>query len=100
MKEVILSADRYVKVYSVPAIVAENLNKYCWDFATDWVWHGPETEKYLKLFGNHYVAVFDESHFIDYLNKWLFPDQPSKLVKDLGCYEIPEEYKDYPRYNF
>lgn len=100
MKNVILSADNEVKLYSVPAIVADNLDRYCWDFAASWVWHGPESGKYLKLFGSHYVAVFNESHFIDYLNKWLFPDQPSAFVKALGSYEIPEEHKDYPRYNF
>lgn len=100
MKEIVLSADNHVKLYSVPAIVAENLDKYCWDFAEGWVWQGPESGKYLVLRGNQYVAFFDESHFIDYLNKWLFPNQPSTLVKDLGTYEIPEEYRDYPNYNF
>jgi len=100
MKEVILSADNHVKVYAVPAIVAENLDKYCWDFAAGWVWQGPESGKYLKLRGNQYVAVFDESHFVDYLNRWLFPKQPSTLVKKLGSHEIPEEYLAYPNYNF
>lgn len=47
-------------------------------------------------------AMFDSSDFIDYLNKWAFPEQQSKEVKGLGCYdyEIPEEYKSYPKYNF
>ncbi len=100
MKEVILSADNHVKLYSVPAVVAENLGKYCWDFAAAWVWHGPESGKYLKLHENQYVAHFNEGHFIEYLNRWLFPNQLSALVKELGSYEIPEEYQNYPHYNF
>ena len=69
MKEVVLSADNNVKLYSVPAVVAENLGKYCWDFAAAWVWHGPESGKYLKLHENQYVAHFNEDHFIEYLNR-------------------------------
>lgn len=42
MKEVILSHDSEAIIYIVPDEVADNLDKYCWDFAADWVWHGPE----------------------------------------------------------
>ena len=103
MKEVILSHDSEAMIYLVPAEVAANLDQYCWDFAANWVWHGPENGKFLKHFGDNQLgAVFGAPDFIDYLNKWVFPEQPSKLVKGLGCYdyEIPEEYRFYPKYNF
>ena len=102
MVEVILSADDKAKIYSVPAEVAHNLQKYCLEFATDWVWHGSESAKYLKQHNNQYVAVFNASDFIEYLNDCVFPNQSSTLVKELDYYdyELPEEYKKYPRFNF
>ena len=103
MKEVILSHDSEATIYLVPAEVAADLDKYCWDFAANWVWHGPENGKFLKHFGDNQLgAFFGAPDFIDYLNKWAFPDYKSKLVRGLGCYdyEIPEEYQRYPRYNF
>ena len=73
MKEVILSHDSEAMIYLVPAKVAADLDKYCWDFAANWVWHGPENSKFLKQFGDsHLGAVFGASDFIDYLNKWAF----------------------------
>ena len=102
MKEVILSHDSEAKIYLVPDEVADNLDKYCWDFAVNWVWHGPENAKFLREIGNGQIgAMFGAPDFIDYLNKWAFPEQQSKLVKGLGCYdyEIPEDYKSYPKYN-
>lgn len=103
MAEVILSHDSEAMLYSVPAEVAADLEKYCWDFGANWVWHGPENGRYLKKFGEKQIgAVFGAQDFIDYLNEWAFPDRESKLIKGLGCYdyELPEEYKNYPQYNF
>lgn len=102
MQEVILSADDKAKIYMVPYKVAMNLNKYCWEFATNWVWHGPENAKYLKNLDGQFVAVFGVADFIDYLNTWEFPKQHSTLIKELDCcnYELPEEYKNFPKYNF
>ena len=103
MEEVILSHDNEAIIYLVPAEVAANLDHYCWDFAANWVWHGPENAKFLHEIGNRQLgAMFGASDFIDYLNKHLFPDQKSTLVKGLDCYdyEIPDDYKFYPKYNF
>lgn len=103
MREVILSHDSEAMVYAVPAEVAAYLEQYCWDFAANWVWHGPENSKFLKSFGEGQLgAVFGAPDFIDYLNQWAFPGCEARLVKALGCYdyELPEEYQDYPRYNF
>lgn len=103
MAEVILSHDSEAMLYLVPAQVASNLDKYCLDFAANWVWHGPENGKFLRSFGGSQLgAVFGAPDFIDYLNRWVFPECESKLVKGLGCYnyEIPPEYQGYPQYNF
>ncbi len=103
MTEVILSHDSEAVIYSVPAKVAADLDKYCWDFAANWVWHGPENSRFLRSFGGDQLgAVFGAADFIEYLNKWAFPDYESKAVRSLGCYacELPDEYKDYPKYNF
>ena len=103
MKEVILSHDSEAVIYLVPDEVADNLEKYCWDFAANWVWHGPEKEKFLRPFEEGIMgAVFGAPDFIDYLTRHAFPDEPSSRVKGLGCYdyEIPVEYAHLPRYNF
>lgn len=103
MAEVILSHDSEAMLYSVPAEVAANLDQYCWDFAANWVWHGPENGKFLRSFSEgQRGAVFGAPDFIDYLNRWAFPDCESKLIKGLGCYdyEIPEAYQHIPKYNF
>lgn len=102
MKEVILSADDKVKIYLVPDDVAENLSDYCWEFSANWIWKNPNGVKHLKLKKGQKVAVYGVSDFIDYLNEWIFPNQLSKLVKELDYYdyELPEEYRDYPQFNF
>ena len=103
MREVILSHDSAAKLYLVPAEVAENLGEYCWEFAAEWVWHGPENSRFLRDTGNgQYGALFGADDFIDYLNRWRFPDSPSSLIKGLGCYnyELPEQYQTLPQYNF
>jgi len=103
MAEVILSHDSEAMLYWVPAEVAANLSDYCWDFAASWVWHGPENRKFLRQTpSGQYGVVFGAPDFIDYLNRWAFPDCESKLIKGLGCYgyEVPPEYQHYPQYNF
>lgn len=102
MKEVILSHDSEAKIYLVPDEVSDNLDTYCWNFAANWLWQSPHAKKYHKIVNGIDYVTFGAPDFIDYLNKWIFPNQLSTLVKGLGCYdyEIPEEYKDYPQYNF
>ena len=38
MKKVVISADGDRKVYFVPDAVADNLEKYCMEFCTIWLW--------------------------------------------------------------
>ncbi len=101
MKEVILSADNDLCLYSVPADVADNLDAVCNYFATNYVWHGPNA-RFLKLCGEQYAAFFGVEDFIDYLNGELYPQCKSVKLKNLGSFDngVPEEYQNTPWFNF
>ncbi len=101
MKEIILSADSPCVIYSVPDQVADDLDRYCFEF-TKWIRNDPNGAKLLHVFNGMEVAVYDETDFIEYLNRWLFPDQPSVQIMKTEFYpdELPEGYKDYPQYHF
>lgn len=49
-------------------------------------------------------VCYNEADFIDYLNKYLFPNQPAILIENLGWTELgknlPEKYREYPYFNF
>ena len=91
MKYVLLSADTRPSVYSVPDIVADNLKEYCLEFEY-WLQESPHAANYRD-------GGFDETDFVRYLNEWVFPDQPSTLVKTLG-WRVPRKYRNYERFNF
>ena len=101
MKEVILSADDVLGLYLVPADVADNLVKVCNDFASNYVWHGPNV-KFLKLCGKQYVAHYTVQDFIDYLNGVLHPQYCSRELAKLADFDrgVPEQFRNLPRYNF
>ena len=100
MKEVIISADGDSKVYLVPKAVANDLRKYCIEFCDKWMKTSPNAKKY-KMNG---VYCFSEEDFIHYLNEDVFPKQKSIFVKNLGWTDLesnlPDEYKEYPYFNF
>ena len=89
MKKVLLSHDDKVLMYSVPDEVADHLDEYCLDFASNWIWKNPEGAKLLKNIDGLMV-------------EWLFPEQRSMLIEQLDFYdyELPEEYDVYPQFNF
>lgn len=101
MKNVILSADGDSKVYSVPDAVADDLSKQCLYFCAKWLRLSPDAKKYRRSGG---AVCYTEEDFIEYLNRWKYPDQPSALVENLGWVEresdIPEQYRNCPRFNF
>ena len=101
MKNVILSADGRSKVYSVPDEVAENLYKHCLYFCTKWIRSGPYAKKYRRAHG---CVCYNEDDFVEYLNTWVSPEQPSVPVKDLGFIRwnwlTPFKYRRCPRFNF
>ncbi len=103
MKKVLLSHDGKMKMYLVPDDVADNLKKYCMDFAFDWILNDPNAQKLRVTTPSGEVGyMFGAQDFIDYLNDFIFPNQKSTLVSEMDFYdyEIPEEYKDIPWFNF
>ncbi len=99
MKEVILSADSNRYLYCVPNQVADNLEEYSQSFCFDWLMNSPNAKKIVKKRG-----VYNQTHFIEYLNTFVFPDEQSYLIKDLGWIDfespMPKEYKNVPFFNF
>jgi len=100
MKEIILSADGDSIVYLVPDEVADNLDNYCHEFCSVWLWTSPDAERY-RVDGG---VCYTEADFIDYLNEYIFPTQKSVFVKNLGWTEfgeeLPSEYQKHPYFNF
>ncbi len=100
MKHVIISADGDRMVYSVPNVVAEHLEEYCLEFCCTWLETSPDAAKYRK----NGVFCYNEADFIDYLNQYVFPDEPSVLVENLGWIDydhpLPERYKNCQMFNF
>lgn len=100
MKNVILSADGDSVVYSVPDAVADHLEEYCMEFCTDWIWHSPDAEKYRQ---GKYVC-YTQSDFIDYLNRFIFQNEQSAEVENLGWTNLgenlPDAYRGLPYFNF
>ena len=91
--------------YGTKVVKKYNLRKYCLQFCNNWIWNDPCAEKYRHRDedGEMYVA-YCEADFIEYLNKYIFPEQPSVFVKNLGWTEfgrkLPVEYKNHPCFHF
>jgi hypothetical protein len=101
LKFVLLSADSAPSVYAVPDIVAENLSEYCMEFCAKWLRTSEHALKYRNPEG---VCCYDEKDFVDYLNEWIFPSEPTVLIETLSEVsvqsEIPEKYRDLQWFNF
>ena len=105
MREVILGTDGDSVVYSVPDEVADNLRKYCMEFCSNWIWKSPDAAKYRVADEDGKVcACYCEADFIEYLNTWIFPDQQSVFVKNIGWTQygrkLPTEYQGYLWFHF
>ena len=103
MKKVLLSHDGKMKMYLVPDDVADNLRKYCMDFAFDWIMNDPNAQKLRVTTPSGKIGyMFGAQDFIDYLNDLIFPTQKSIPVGEMDFYdyEIPNEYNDIPWFNF
>ena len=103
MKNVLLSHDFPISVYSVPDEVADHLEEYCNEFAFRWLWTSPHAAKYHVKIGDTVGVCFDDKDFIDYLNQYVC-QEPSVLLETFsGVYmpdEVPEKYRGLPWYNF
>ena len=99
MKLVVLSADGDGRVYLVPDEAADNLEEYCMEFCGKWLWTSPHAAKYRKGGG----VCYNEADFIEYLNQWIFPEEPSVLVESIpwdSPDDVPVQYQSCPRFNF
>ena len=100
LKNVVISADGDRKVYSVPNVVADNLEEYCNEFCCVWLVNSPDAKMYRKKG----CLMYNEEDFIDYINKYKFPNELSTFVENLGWIDfdspLPEKYKDCPEFNF
>lgn len=103
MKKILLSHDDKMKVYLVPDDVANNLEEYCMHFGFEWLLNDPDAIKYQFITKSGEKGFcFGTQDFIDYLNDYVFPNQKSTLVATMDFYDdqIPEEYREYPSFNF
>lgn len=100
MKKVILGTEQVWAVYEVPDLVAENLEEYCLDFCENWLYSSPDAARYRTRGG----LCYDQSHFIDYLNRYVFPEEPSRWIQEVPQGNSPKnlakEYQKLPRFIF
>lgn len=82
MKNILLSADNEISVFSVPDEVADNLEEYCLEFCCNWLHKSPEAAKYRVEMGGVMGVSYSEKDFVDYLNKYIC-DEQSKLITTL-----------------
>lgn len=103
MKNVLLSADSEISVFSVPDEVADNLEEYCLEFSGRWLHEGPDAAKYRVKLGSVAGVCYTEKDFIKYLNQYIC-DEQSVLIATLtdvfGEDALPEEYTGLPYFNF
>ena len=77
MKKVLLGETYSCLVYLVPNEVADNLREHCERYCM-WLSKSPEAKSTRKKWRSP-----SDDGFIDYLNKFAFPQYESKLVKEL-----------------
>lgn len=100
MKNVLLSADGPVNVYSLPDEAADDLHKWI-DHFYDWMQSSPEAARYRNIFPSGTIGLcFNERDFIQYLNNVAFPDQPSVFVQEVEEDNIPEAFRSCPWFSF
>ena len=68
-------------------------------FCAEWLWKSPYAEKYRRKLHGTICVCYNEEDFIAYLNQWVFPNERSVLLKNLGK-AIPRGYQYFPAFNF
>lgn len=103
MKNVLLSADSEISVFSVPDEVADNLEQYCLEFCCNWLHKNQKAAKYRVEMGGVIGVCYSEKDFIDYLNQYIC-DEQSRLIETLvDVYDknaLSIEYVGLPYFNF
>lgn len=103
MKNVLLSADSAISVYSVPDEIADHLAEYCLEFCCNWLHKSPDASKYRVKMGSVIGVCYTEKDFIDYLNQYICDTKPTLVTTLAGVYDadsLPEEYAGLPYFNF
>ncbi len=103
MKNVLLSADSEISVFSVPDTVADDLEKYCLEFCCHWLHESPDAARFRVKMGSLTGVCYSEKDFIEYLNQYIC-DERSVLVETLANVyhenDVPREYIGLPHFNF
>lgn len=94
MKKVLLGETYSCNMYSVPNEVADNLREHCIRYCT-WLSKSPEAKSARKKWRSP-----SDDGFIDYLNKFAFPQYESKKVEELAGKCSPIELEDMPNGSF
>ena len=94
MKKILLGETYSCNVYSVPNEVADNLREHCIRYCT-WLSKSPEAQSTRKKWAHP-----SDEGFIQYLNRFAFPQYESKLVEELDGKCSPIELKDMPEGSF
>lgn len=103
MKNVLLSADNEIKLFSVPDEIADNLEQYCLEFCCNWLHKSPKAAKYRVKMGDMTGVCYSEKDFIDYLNQYVCEEQSKQIKTLVDVYDenaLPEEYAGLPYFNF
>ena len=103
MKNVLLSADSEISVFSVPDEVADNLEKYCLAFCCHWLHESPDAVKYRVNIGDTVGVCYSEKDFINYLNQYICAEESIMITTLTNVYaenKLPEEYIGLPYFNF
>ena len=94
MKKVLLGETYSCLVYLVPNEVADNLREHCMKYCT-WLQKSPEAKSTRKK----WPYPCDEG-FIQYLNRFAFPQYESKFVEELTGEYSPIKLSDMPDGSF
>ena len=94
MKKVLLGETYSCNVYSVPNEVADNLREYCLKYCT-WLSKSPEAHSTRKKWAHP-----SDEGFIQYLNRFAFPQYESKFVEELTGEYSPIKLSDMPDGSF
>lgn len=103
MKNVLLSADGEISLFSVPDEVADHLEDYCLKFCRDWLHKSPDAAKYRVNMGGLVGVCYNEMDFIEYLNQYVCREPSVRVATLAGVYAgdpLPKEYATLPYFNF
>ena len=94
MKKVLLGETYSCLVYLVPNEVADNLREHCEKYCL-WLSKSPEAKSARKKWRNP-----SDEGFVEYLNKFAFPQYESKFVEELTGECFPIKLSDMPDGSF